>query len=197
VADPEKNNLMHKFIDKYSKLVEEKEHASRVQPCLGEVEELQEEEKVDKAHLHKPVIHKPKPAHNDSRTPQKPVETVQTKPNNKVQKRPTVPAEEEHKLHNHNEKAVSPYVNPLQEESYNILETIHASQNKQRLQKQTNYIIDDADDTNPTFQQCDSIGEDKEHQKTRDKFSQSVIIPAATSSFPSSTLQANKAAAVS
>eukprot|EP01022_Parablepharisma_sp_SALTPOND_P001492 TRINITY_DN106553_c0_g1_i1.p2 TRINITY_DN106553_c0_g1~~TRINITY_DN106553_c0_g1_i1.p2 ORF type:complete len:206 (+),score=26.18 TRINITY_DN106553_c0_g1_i1:1103-1720(+) len=117
VPDPEKNDLMHKFIDKYAELISEDFQA--------------------KTGFKKP------------------------------EKKPL----EEHKLRRSHFAA--------QEESYNVLETIHASQNKQRQQKQTNYIIDDPGDIRPENNEREEICED-DFVKGREKYSQSVIVPMCT-----------------
>jgi len=154
---------MHKFIDKFAELVEQKEiKTSSVEP-MDPTEELLPEESIKHRLPQVQVDPSGKIATGKKAVPSKAAGTEEHK-----QRRPI-------KLAYHH-KAV-------QEDSYNILETIHANQNKQRLQKQTNYIIDNAED--PDAEVVDYTKEIGDYAKSREKYSQSVIVPAAAEAFPS------------
>jgi len=121
VADPKKNDLMHKFIDKYAEMMNEKSGA----------------DSCSKQSALKP--------HQD-----------------KGKQGPT----EENKKQTYSGH----------EEGKGVLEAIHASQTKQRQQKLTNYIIDDPIEISPENDNTEEIS-NSEYSKSREKYSQSVIIP--------------------
>ncbi len=117
VADPERNDLMHRFIDKFAALME--------QP-RGDAESEE------------------KPAPAAAAAHGKPKASKGTKRCKPPLGRPP------------------PERGRTHEEGLSILAAIQASQSKQRLQKQTNYIIDNEPE--------------EEYAKTREKYSQSVIV---------------------
>ena len=168
VNDPEKNDLMHKFIDKYAEMVSE---TPVPVPSKLKVKKPALESAAKKLI---PEQAKVKPAYD----------AVSKKPREeKKQTRIVLQSPEESSNHISREEKKQPRtaIVPSQEEGYHILETIHASQIKQRQQKQTNYIIDNPGDIQPESNDPEEISE-LEHSKAKEKFSQSVVESASMAS---------------